>query len=294
MKIRRFAAMAMAAAMTMGMLTGCGSSSSSSGTADTTASSTSDASASADAADGVQITYHYNADGMEDKTVSQAADTRLTTETPERDGYVFLGWYTDEGLTQSFASGTKVSSNQDLYAKWGTGYVLEAEYVDLSNFHGQGFSGGCDGAQAIAQDKANLGASNGAYLTYMYNNGLSVSFDFTSDQEVDDATIILRLSAEMMDISISSSDFTVALNDTPLNYTTIDLTQDQPFEDYVVGTDCHLNEGENTITLTTNNTNAMAGTMYATAPVIDCVKVVTTANITMDAHTENMDKFSQD
>ena len=38
----------------------------------------------------------------------------------------------------------------------------------------------------------------------------------------------------------------------------------------------------------------MAGTMYATAPIIDCVKVVTSATIEMDEHRENMDKFSMD
>lgn len=243
---------------------------------------------------GVSVTYHYNADELKDETVTKEPDSRLTLESPEREGYALLGWYTDEALTQPFASGTKVSEDIDLYAKWGQAYVLEAEYVDLSGFHGQGFSGGCDGAQAIAQDKSDLGASNGVFLTYMYNQGLSITFTFTSDAAVSDATVILRLSAEIMDISFTSSDFTVALNGTALGYSTISLTENQPFADYVVGTDCTLNAGTNTITLTTTNSTAMAGTMYATAPIIDCVKLVTSAGIEMEEHRENMDKFSMD
>ena len=190
----------------------------------------------------VAVTYHYNAEGMEDKTIAHTKDSRLTTEQTEREGYFLLGWYTDEALTQSFSSGTKVAEDLDLYAKWGVSYTLEAEYVDLSGFHGQGFSGGCDGAQAISMDRNNLQASNEVFLTYMYNNGLSITFEITSDKAVDDATIILRLSAEIMDITFSSSDFTVKVNDQTMSYTDISLTSGQVFTDYVVGTNVSLKE----------------------------------------------------
>lgn len=270
MKIRNLICSTLSTALLVGALAGCGGGS------------------------GCKITYHYNVDGMADTTVTQEPDTRLTTENPERDGYALMGWYTDPELTQSFASGTKVSSDLELYAKWGQCYTLEAEYVDLSSFHGQGFSGGCDGAQAIAQDKANLGASNGVYLTYMYNMGLTVAFEFTSDAAVDDATVILRLSSEIMDITFSSNDFTVAVNGKSLSYSDISLENGQAFEDIVVGTNVKLNEGTNTITLTTTNSNAMAGTMYATAPIIDCVKLVASSNIQMTEHRDNMNKFSMD
>lgn len=242
----------------------------------------------------VTITYHYNAEGMDDVSVRKVKDSRLATDTPEREGWQLLDWYTDEACTQRFASGTKVSEDLDLYARWGQVYVLEAEYVDLSSFHGQGFSGGCDGAQAISQDKGGLQASNGVYLTYMYNQGLTVAFDFTSNQAVSDAQVILRLSAEMMDISFTSSEFTVAVNGKALSYSDISLTENQEFTDFVVGTGVALNEGGNTITLTTSNSRAMAGTMYATAPIIDCVKIVSSSAIQMTEHTENMDKFSMD
>ena len=242
----------------------------------------------------VTITWHYNAEGMEDTTVTKASGTRLPTETPEREGYILLDWYTDEALTNRFASGTKVSENLDLYAAWGKVFTLEAEYVDLSGFHGQGFSGGCDGAQAISMDKGGMNASNNVYLTYMYNTGLSVAFNFTSSEAVSNAQVILRISAEMMDITFSAADFTVAVNGQALSYADISLTENQEFTDFTVGTGVALNEGENTITLTTTNSKAMAGTMYATAPIIDCIKIISTSEIVMDEHTENMDKFFMD
>lgn len=281
--MKKWMAMLLAVALCMSLLAACGGN----GDGETQDPLKNDPNACA-------ITYHYNVEGMEDATVYKTKDSRLATETPEREGYALLGWFTDENLTESFASGTKVSENLDLYAKWGKAYVLEAEYVDLSGFHGQGFSGGCDGAQAISQDKTNLGASNGVYLTYMYNMGLSITFEFTSDVAVEDASVILRLSAEIMDISFTSSDFTVAVNGQNLSYSPISLTDGQAFEDFVVGTNVSLVAGTNTITLTTTNANAMAGTMYATAPIIDCVKIVASSDIQMVEHRENMDKFSMD
>lgn len=240
------------------------------------------------------VTYNYNYDNKVEKK-SIVSGKRLTLPTVTRDGYEILGWYSDEACTQAFTSGTKVSADLNLYVKWGQVYVLEAEYVDLTGFSGQGFSGGCDGVQAIAKDKSGLGASNGVFLTYMYNMGLSVTFNFTSDKAVDNAKIILRLSCEIMDISFTSNEFSVSLNNGGnLSYSDISLTKDQQFQDFVVGVNCSLNEGANTLRLTTTNSRAMAGTMYATAPIIDCVKIVSESVIVMDAKTSNMDKFNQD
>lgn len=41
------------------------------------------------------------------------------------DGYEFLGWYVDEGLTEVFDFGTPITSNLTLYAKWEKLNVLE-------------------------------------------------------------------------------------------------------------------------------------------------------------------------
>lgn len=38
--------------------------------------------------------------------------------TPERDGYIFAGWFTDSALTKPFDASTPIRSNMTLYAKW--------------------------------------------------------------------------------------------------------------------------------------------------------------------------------
>ena len=37
---------------------------------------------------------------------------------PSKDGYLFVGWYTDSGLSESFSFDTPIESNMTLYAKW--------------------------------------------------------------------------------------------------------------------------------------------------------------------------------
>lgn len=57
------------------------------------------------------------------KTVEKPAD-------PQRDGYLFLGWFTDSAFTTPFTFGTQiVTSNTTLYAKWEAKVGGQAEYV---------------------------------------------------------------------------------------------------------------------------------------------------------------------
>ncbi len=172
-------------------------------------------------------------------------------------------------------------------------YIFEAECVDLDDFEGAGYSGGATMAGAILTDwYGTAQASSGYWISYMYVNNLAIEFDITSDAEVNDAKLVLRLSGEVLEtVSFTDKEFTVSVNDEALEYGTIeisgcntDLSADwvRPFTDYTVSTSCHLKKGENVIELKTTNQRAMAGTMYATAPMIDCIKVTTSATLTWD------------
>ena len=46
-------------------------------------------------------------------------------------------------------------------------------------------------------------------------------------------------------------------------------------------------EGLNTITLTTANNNGMGGTMSGTAPIVDCIKITTSADLSWTPVTDN-------
>lgn len=61
----------------------------------------------------------FNANGgtaIEAVKVRKGAKVDLPT--PQRDGYVFAGWFTDSALTKKFDSESAVNSNLVLYAKW--------------------------------------------------------------------------------------------------------------------------------------------------------------------------------
>ncbi|WP_162262210.1 InlB B-repeat-containing protein [Candidatus Methanomethylophilus sp. 1R26] len=65
------------------------------------------------------VTYVYGHD-LEDKVVTQSnyALAPEGVEVPEIDGYTFMGWYTDAGLTQSADMSAPVTEPITLYAKW--------------------------------------------------------------------------------------------------------------------------------------------------------------------------------
>ena len=55
-----------------------------------------------------------------------------------------------------------------------------------------------------------------------------------------------------------------------------------PFQDFLVSTTLHLNEGDNTISLVVNNfkpENERTGTMYSYAPVVDAIKICSTGDV---------------
>ena len=65
----------------------------------------------------VTITFDVNGGtAIEEQTVPQKSV--LEQPTPIREGYTFLGWYTDELFTTKFEPGSEVIRNMTLYAKW--------------------------------------------------------------------------------------------------------------------------------------------------------------------------------
>lgn len=170
-------------------------------------------------------------------------------------------------------------------------YVFEAEWSpvieDLSGFD---YSGTLVGLNMITKDNYKKGASNGYYMAGLYNEGLQLEYTIVSDKKVEDATLVVRLSSEYIDITIGPSIYAIAVNGTDIAYRNITLdnvpqtgrVRLRDFEDFTLTTKLTLEEGENIITFTTNNTTPMVGTMYATAPLIDCFKITTTANLTWE------------
>ncbi|MBQ8425224.1 MAG: InlB B-repeat-containing protein [Clostridia bacterium] len=63
------------------------------------------------------LTFVSNCDEVV-PAITQEEKTPLTLPTLERDGYIFLGWYSDEEMTKYFVRTAMPSESYTLYAKW--------------------------------------------------------------------------------------------------------------------------------------------------------------------------------
>lgn len=240
--------------------------------------------------------------------LQQGSNVPAKPANPVRANFTFVGWSTTPNGNPDFNGfGLPMTSDLTVYAQWRHTYVFEAEYVSLAGKNGAGWSGGAAGTAMIIKDTittdpalgTNANASNGYFLSYLYSNGLFIDFVITSDRTTE-ATLIFRLSAEQRDpFSVTDDEYLVTVNGNKVNYggMTINgalaalMLQKLPFQDVVTVT-ITLQEGVNTIRFTTNNLNSMGGTMEATAPLFDCIKIDTIAQLTWNPVLENLNVFN--
>lgn len=172
-------------------------------------------------------------------------------------------------------------------------YVMEAEYIDLDDVIGTGLSGGPSGVGMIFGDgttaEKNRGWSSGYYVGYTYTTDCRLDFVFTSSKAAT-ATIILRVGSELGDLPFDPTTFGILLNDTEITYQSMYIAGSadmltMAFADKTITTNAALVEGENTISLVVKD-NTLYGAVPA-APVIDCIKIKTEANLTYTEKKDN-------
>jgi uncharacterized repeat protein (TIGR02543 family) len=262
------------------------------------------------------LTINFNYDGSPAPQTSQVGEGSAVEKpaNPTRQGYSFAGWSNqpqgdvkpDSELFPKSASGPST-----VYALWSKTYVYEAEDTNLDNFIGAGFSGNAVGTAAIVKPPLANSAnpSNGHFVSYMFTNDprSTLFFVFNSDRAVENAELKFALSAEVKDYTIVAKDdgnpdtgvldtqfgtkvdpvFEIRLNNTVLNYPEVSFTNVpaqssgtyMPFADKIT-IKVNLKEGQNIITMRAANNVPIGGTMSATAPIVDCVKITTYANVT--------------
>ena len=79
------------------------------------------------------VTFHTNGGESIDDVAFQIGTTPVMPEDPVREGYYFLGWYTDEEFTEKYVSENKEASF-DLYAKWIAEKDAHALYGNYAGF----------------------------------------------------------------------------------------------------------------------------------------------------------------
>ena len=245
-------------------------------------------------AEAYTITLVYNYEGAPANGSYYAEKNQVSDgpADPARDGYAFNGWYTDAACTTAFSFARPVTEDTTIYAGWKKQLVMEAEYVDLSGKTGPGYSGSVSGVDMIGWDRGGtLEASNEYYVSYLYVEGMTLTFNFNSDAAVTDADIVIRITAEFYDQTFSSDNYSVVLNGSALPWSAVSMegSKSPAFVDVKIGTQLTLKEGQNTIELITNNDTAIGGTMTASAPMVDCVKVSSSATLTWTPLTSNIE-----
>ena len=243
------------------------------------------------------VTYSLNYYGqLPDAYTQQVKDgenARDIALAPQREEFTFDGWYTDEAGTAAFSAGsTPVTGDMTVYAKWtktksdASTYVFEAENTNLTGKEGPGMSGSAAGASMVVNDMKNQGASGGKFVSYLYKEELSLDFYLASSEAVSDATLAISISAEMDNIALEPENYTVEVNGTPLDFAPVMVENGGAFTDGIVINNVSLAEGANTIRLVTSNSvNPMGegvGTYQGTAPMVDCIKLTTSAVVTWD------------
>ncbi len=162
------------------------------------------------------VSYNMNGHGEAIADVTNVTALPSTLPTPTATGYIFGGWYTNEGLTSAAVAGASISANTTLYAKWtekaaatvsinpNSGNVTVGSTLDISNYVTAGNSTGAISYSTGDASKATV--TNAGVIT---------------GEAVGSATITIS-QAEDANYKAGSVTFTVTVNAAPVpttNYT---------------------------------------------------------------------------
>ena len=211
-------------------------------------------------------------------------------DSPKRNGYEFIGWFNQKEGGELFDFSSSINEDTKLYAHWNrvasgrNEYVFEAEDVSLEGKSGKGYSGEAEGKGLVQREgkDSTLKVSNDRFVGYTYVNGFTLDFDFASDKADSNAKIVLRLSGEFADFTLTPDMFIISLNGKEINYSPIVINgvpnmNVKEFADFVILENASIKDGANNLQLKVNNdVNWIGGdSVAATAPLIDCLKITT-------------------
>lgn len=178
-------------------------------------------------------------------------------------------------------------------------YVIEAEYIDLDGVSGAGISSDQSGVEMIYGDgtdeQKSLGWSNGYFVGYTYVSNLTLEFKFTADKAAT-SSIVLRLGSELGDINLDPTNYSVILNGTAIEYSSMYVEGSEigsmRFSDKTVTASAQLTKGENVLQLKVL-TNMLMNNTKTGGPCVDCVKIGTSAKLTWIDKTDNPSRRGQ-
>lgn len=196
----------------------------------------------------------------------------------------------------AFAGCAPVEENPNVPSAGKTEYVMEAEYIDLHDVSGAGISSNQAGLQMIygggTQAEKDLGWSNGYYVGFTHTSQCVLTFKFTADKADDAAILVFRLGSELSKMTMTPSDVSITLNGKVMPYGSFVINgsngqmNEVKFKDYTVSSKASLVAGENTVTLEVKDNNLRGNGVGG--PMVDCLKVTSSATLTFEAHETNL------
>lgn len=131
------------------------------------------------------VTFHTNGSEAIDDVVFQIGTTPTMPEDPVRDGYYFIGWYTDEGLTEKYASGNK-NTSFDLYAKW---IAVEDAHTLYGNYAGFKFQLSSSFSASTSYAELSVDVEGNFALRRYYSGYVNGTFGAVTDGKVANETV---------------------------------------------------------------------------------------------------------
>jgi len=123
-------------------------------------------------------------------------------------------------------------------------------------------------------------------VAYQCKYGNSLEFNIASDADTAEVVLYVRVAAEFSSMVLTPDTYEISVNGVPVKYGQLDLqlsdsSQQGTFADYNLGK-ITLTKGANLIQFKTINNDALGGTLTATAPIIDCIKLETSDVVIWD------------
>lgn len=264
------------------------------------------------------ITYHLNGGtGVSNRTYT-VRDEIIALPTPAYAGRWFEGWYDNaefegkpirhnpvrnEFPTPIIPAGSK--GDKEFWAKWGlrktTGWVFEAEYIDLRGLMGTGgWSELVNEWRMVSGRGPELTpkASNGYYLTYFDSPWTTFTFDFISDKAFDGALSFGLVSPYGDNFPMEPKNVQLHINGVEINYMPLAIAGEmRPTEDFkeykfstAISTTMHFKAGRNTVSLTVTLNGLFPdrpNNYISAAPNIDYMKITTDAYLVFNSYIDN-------
>ena len=173
-------------------------------------------------------------------------------------------------------------------------FQFEAEDTYVNEIVGGNFSSNPTGRNCVVKDDRDMGASNDYYVGSLCNNGATVEFELYTTEDLK-GTLIAALSSNTVDFVLnadSTSDqyYVIAVNGVPVDYGTIEIKAYGPFAEFVIG-DIELSADVeyNSIMFYTANSYSPTSGIFAAAPAIDYIRIVTEsgAEVTQELYDGN-------